>query len=191
MLYSVLTEKTEGDDEEIKKILFKPEYRHHYWFIDIRYLVKIDRKWVYSICILEGYSRFILSGIVSLSKDVWEILIVLYSAIVRFGLPTSIVSDNDAVFTSHIFKNIGRRLDIKHKTIEKRKPWQNLIEAFFGIEARMTDYSMKNAKFVIEIREIHEKFINDYNNTDHWALRKRKDGRTTPSEAGSRPPLEG
>ena len=57
------------NEDEIKEMPFKAKYRHHYWFIDVRYLIKINGKWLYSICILEGYSRCILSGMVSLSQD--------------------------------------------------------------------------------------------------------------------------
>ena len=180
-LYPELIE-AKDDEEKIKKMPFKPKYRHHYWFIDIRYLIKIDDKWTYSICILEGYSRCILSGMVSLSQDLWAILIVLYSAILRFGIPTFVVSDNAAVFTSPIFNNICQRLDLNPETIEKGKPWENLIEAFFGIQARMTDYSVEKVQALEELKKIHEKFLNDYNTTDHWALQKRKDKKTIPSE---------
>ncbi len=180
-LYPELIEATE-DEEKIKKMPFKPRYRHHYWFIDIRYLVKIDDKWTYSICVLEGYSRCCLSGMVSLSQDLWAVLIVLYSAILRFGIPTSLVSDNATVFTSPIFKNICQRLALNHETIKKGKPWENLIEAFFGIQARMTDYSVEKVQAIEEIKKIHERFLNDYNTTDHWALQDREDGKTIPSE---------
>ena len=48
---------------EPQALPFDPIYPHKYWFIDIRYLVKLDGSWVYSICIIEGYSRKILAGI--------------------------------------------------------------------------------------------------------------------------------
>jgi transposase InsO family protein len=170
------------EENEIKEMPFKFKYRHHYWFIDIRYLIKIDGKWIYSICILEGYSRCILSGMVSLSQDLWAVLIVLYSAILRFGIPTYIVSDNAAVFISSVFKSICQRLDLNHKTIKKRHPWENLIESFFGIQARMTDYGIEKAESSEEVKKIHEKFLNDYNTTDHWGLQGREDNKTIPSE---------
>ena len=45
---------------EPRPLPYRPHYRHHLWFVDIRYLVKLDGHWVYSLCILEGYSRMIL-----------------------------------------------------------------------------------------------------------------------------------
>jgi len=44
----------EEPDTTPKHLPYRPLYRHHRWFIDIRYLVQLDDGWVYSICILEG-----------------------------------------------------------------------------------------------------------------------------------------
>jgi transposase InsO family protein len=33
---------------------------HQVWFADLRYLVKIDGQWLYSILIFDGYSRAIV-----------------------------------------------------------------------------------------------------------------------------------
>lgn len=48
---------------------YRPDYPHHMWFTDIRYLVQLDGSWVYSICVLEGYSRKMLAGMVSEHQD--------------------------------------------------------------------------------------------------------------------------
>lgn len=181
-LYPELNKLNEFRDNKVKKMPFKAKHRHQYWFIDIRYLAKIDDKWVYSLCVLEGFSRTILSGMVSPFQDLWAILMVLYTAILRFGIPDTIVSDNGAVFTSDTFQYICRRLNIRHEPIEKGKPWENLIEAFFGIQARMMDYKIKDVKNLEGVKRIHERFLHDYNTTDHWALQGRRDKRTVPTE---------
>jgi hypothetical protein len=36
---------------EPRHLPYRPQYRHHLWFVDIRYLVKLDGHWIYSICI--------------------------------------------------------------------------------------------------------------------------------------------
>ncbi len=36
-------------DNELKELPYKPLYRHHYWSIDLRYLVRRDGHWIYSI----------------------------------------------------------------------------------------------------------------------------------------------
>jgi hypothetical protein len=50
-------------------LAYRPLHRHHMWYTDIRYLIQLDGSWVYSICILEGYSRKILAGMVSPHQD--------------------------------------------------------------------------------------------------------------------------
>jgi hypothetical protein len=35
---------------------------HQVWFADLRYLVKIDGQWLYSILIFDGYSRAIVEA---------------------------------------------------------------------------------------------------------------------------------
>ncbi len=57
--------RPEEDDEQLKHSPYRPEYRHQYWFIDVRYIRKYNGTWVYSICVLEGYSRKLLAGMVS------------------------------------------------------------------------------------------------------------------------------
>jgi hypothetical protein len=53
-------------DGVIKDTPYHPTYRHRYWCIDYRYLVRLDEgrdttehmteRWAYSLCIIEGYS---------------------------------------------------------------------------------------------------------------------------------------
>jgi len=45
------------DEISLGPLPYRPAYPHHMWFTDIRYLVQLDGSWVYSICVLEGYSR--------------------------------------------------------------------------------------------------------------------------------------
>jgi hypothetical protein len=60
-----------ADDQECKYLPNEPTYRHRYWFLDFRYLVRLgdDDHWVYSLCIFEGYSRKILAGMATEYQD--------------------------------------------------------------------------------------------------------------------------
>jgi transposase len=77
---------------------YRPAYRHHLWFTDIRYLVQLDGSWVYSICMIEGYSRKIVAGMASPHQDLTAILQILFAALAEYGCPQAIVSDNGSVF---------------------------------------------------------------------------------------------
>ena len=85
---------------------YRPKYPHHMWFTDIRYLVKLGGHWVYSICVMEGYSRKMLAGMVCEHQDLTAVLQILYVALSEYGCPEAIVSDNGSVFTAGAYLSI-------------------------------------------------------------------------------------
>ena len=90
--------------------------------MDRRDLVKIEGRWVYSIGILEGYSRTILAGMASEHQDLPALLQRLFAALSTYGCPEGIVSDHGAVFQAHEYVAILNALEIEPKYIEVRKP---------------------------------------------------------------------
>ena len=199
-------------DGVVKDMPYALTHRHRYWFIDIRYLVRVgelgDRSeqedemqenqerqgegqdqqgipvepWVYSLCIIEGYSRKILAGMASPYQDVVAVLQLLSAALSAYGRPEGIVSDNGSVFTSDAYEGLLAALGIEVCHIEKGKPWQNLIEAQFKIELRLADAAFEQAAGLVEIQEQHAAFVETFNTTPHWAHRERADGLRTPEE---------
>ena len=165
---------------EPRHLPYRPHYRHHLWFVDIRYLVKIEGRWVYSLCILEGYSRKILAGMASEHQDLPALLQLLFAALSTYGCPEGIVSDHGAVFQAHDYVAILKALEIEPKYIELRKPWQNLIEAQFKVQLRLADFKFEQASTVDEIQRLHAAFIETFNTTRHGAHQDRADHRWTP-----------
>jgi transposase InsO family protein/transposase len=172
--------KDDDGDEEPAELPYKPVYHHQYWFIDIRYLIKFDRKWVYSICIIEGVSRTILAGMASRYQDELAILQLLHAALGDFGVPWGIVSDNASVFTAEAFMRVLERLGIEPCPIESGQSWQNLIETQFNVQRRLADAKFMQAETFAEIEDLHAAFIQLFNTTRHWAHRDRTDNRLTP-----------
>jgi hypothetical protein len=152
------------------------------WFIDFRYLVQREGGWVYSLLVLEGYSRQILAGLACTHRDLTGVLQVLYAALVEYGAPAWIISDNEGVFHAHDYRGLLDALGIDPKHIEKGQPWQNLIEAQFKIQLRLADFKFENAHNVAEVQQLHGEFIETFNTTQHWAHRERDDGCRTPVE---------
>ena len=172
--------KDEAADKEPAALPYEPLYHHQYWFIDIRYLVKLDGKWVYSLCIIEGVSRAILAGMASRYQDELSILQLLHAAFGDFGVPWGIVSDNASVFTADAFMRVLEGLEIELCPIESGQSWQNLIETQFNVQRRLADAKFMQAETFAEIEDIHAAFIQLFNTTRHWAHRDRTDGRLTP-----------
>jgi putative transposase len=159
---------------------YRPDYPHHLWFTDMRYLVQVNGSGVYSICIIEGYSRKIVAGMVSPHQDLTAVLQLLYAALSEYGCPQALVSDNGSVFTAGDYLAILRDLEIEPLHIEKGKPWQNLIEAQFKVQLRLADFKFEQAQTLGEVQNHHAAFIETFNTTSHWAQRQRDDGSRTP-----------
>jgi hypothetical protein len=64
--------------------------------------------------------------------------------------------------------------------IEKGKPWQDLIEAQFKVQLRLSEVAFRQASTFEEIQERHATFVELFNTTPHWAHRDRADGLRTP-----------
>ena len=166
--------------KEPAELPYNPVYCHQYWFIDIRYLVRYEGKQVYSICIIEGVSRTILAGMVSLHQDEIAILQLLHAAFGDYGVPWGIVSDNAAIFKAEAFMRVLEGLDIEPCPIESGQAWQNLIETQFNIQRRLADATFIQAQTLAEIEDAHAAFVQLFNTTRHWAHRDRIDDRLTP-----------
>ena len=161
-------------------LAYRPLYRHHMWYTDIRYLVQLDSSWVYSICILEGYSRKVLAGMVSPHQDLTAVLQILYAALSEYGCPEVLVSDNGSVFTAGHYLALLYDLEIEPRHIEKGKPWQNLIEAQFKVQLRLADFKFEQAQTLGEVQNQHAEFIETFNTTRPWAHINRAAGDRTP-----------
>lgn len=137
---------------------------------------------MYSICIIEGYSRKILAGMASPHQDLTAILQILFAALAAYGCPQAVVSDNGSVFTAGDYCAILRDLAIEPLHIEKGKPWQNMIEAQFKVQLRLADFTFEQAHTLEDVQNQHAAFIDTFNTTPHWAHRQRADGHQTPVE---------
>lgn len=131
---------------------------------------------------MEGYSRTILAGMVSLYQDEIAILQLLHAALAQYGRPEAIVSDNGGVFKADAYKDLLQKLAINRCHIEKRQSWQNLIETQFNIQRLYLDMKLKNADTLEEIQTEHAKFVHLFNTTRHGAHEQRLDGRRSPMD---------
>jgi transposase InsO family protein len=152
---------------------YKAQHRHEYWFIDGRQMdFALDGvKW-WSILILEGSSRTILAGAMAPTEATWAALMVLYTACVRYGAPTSLVSDSGGAYTSDAFEAVCTRLEIDHKTIvsTQGQSYLNWIETHFDIQRRLYDYQFSLARTPSDLEQRHQEFIQLYNTTAHQGL---------------------
>ncbi|UCC53370.1 MAG: transposase family protein [Anaerolineaceae bacterium] len=141
--------------------------------------MRFEGKWVYRICIIEGFSRTILAGMASRYQDELAILQLMHAAFGDYGLPWGIVSDNGSVFTAEAFMRVLEGLGIEPCPIESGRAWQNLIETQFNVQRRLADAKFIQAETFGEIEDDHAAFGQLFNTTRHWAHRDRTDDRLT------------
>ncbi len=176
--------KPKRGSKEKKEMPFQSGRRHEIWSVDVRYLDHHlpNTGKVYSISILDNHSRALLASAVSTTQDLTAYLSVLYTAVERYGVPETLVSDGAGIFKANQAKAIYRSLGITKETIEKRKPWQNYVETTFKIQKRMADYYFAKAESWEELVGAHDRWVEQYNTQIHWAHRHRKDGKRSPAE---------
>ena len=159
--------------------------RHQIWSVDIRYIedhgLETDKP-VYVLSVLENYSRALLASLLSPRQDLTAYLVVLREAIARHGAPEVLVSDSGSVFKAKAAQAIYQALGIEKRQIDAGEPWQNYIEAHFGIMRRMADYHFARATSWPELHAVHQRFFDDYNQQKHWAHQARSVGQQSPAQ---------
>ncbi len=75
-----------------------------------------------------------------------------------------------------------KALEVEPQYIERRKPWQNLIEAQCKVQLRLADFQCEQASPVEDLQQVHAAFIETFHTTRHWAHQERADTRRTPVE---------
>jgi putative transposase len=124
----------------------------------------------------------LLASIISEKQDTAAYLRVFAMALRNYGAPEGIVTDGGGIFYSLRALAIYEALDIRKERIDPGRPWQNYIEAHFGIVRRIGDYYLNRATSWEEIKKAHRKFVHDYNVQVHFAHRERQDNRHSPQE---------
>ena len=83
-------------------------------------------------------------------------------------------------FTSAAYEGLLHELGIAVCHIEKGKPWQDLLEANFKVQLRLSEVAFQQAASFGDVQERHAAFVELFNTTPHWAHRERPDGLRTP-----------
>lgn len=142
---------------------------------------RIGKGMIYCISVMENFSRAILASAISRKQDNEAFFAVLYDAVRHFGVPEVLVSDNGTVFTSHDTRWMCEQLGIEKREIKKGCPYQNYIEAAFGVRRRMADWAFESAQTWEDLLAAHDKWMRDYHFQRHFAHEKRDDGCHSPA----------
>jgi len=86
------------------KVLYAITRFHQIWFIDHMHLRTLPNgQKVYSLLVIDGKSRVLLSDEICLTKSARDACLILLKTFARWGLPEEIISDNAKAFTSRLY----------------------------------------------------------------------------------------
>ena len=147
---------------------------HQLWFIDHMHLLTLPNgQKVYSLIVLDGLSRVLLSDEICLSKGALDAVRILLKTFAQWGLPEQILSDNAKAFTSLLYTLVMATLRIKVRYTTPGKPWENpFAESMVGKERVYFYPHLQRQKSVSGISTIYTGKTAYYNQRRHWEFRK-------------------
>jgi transposase InsO family protein len=118
---------------EWKRRIPSPMPANRVWGMDLTGKAELEGGLHPILGIVDHGSRLAVSLRGLSDKATIAILRALLEAIERFGRPRAVRTDNEAVFTSRLFRFALWALGIRHQRTELHCPWQNgRVERFFG-----------------------------------------------------------
>jgi len=118
---------------QIKNARPRPVPKNLLWALDLSGKASLDGRTQMVLGILEHASRVALWLEALETKSSWTLISKLIAAIRRYGKPQAVRTDNEAIFTSRVFRLALFLLGIHHQRTDLGCPWQNgRVERFFG-----------------------------------------------------------
>lgn len=132
------------------------------WSIDICYLYTTKRHGfnLYFIAILDDHSRYVVASGLFEQATTREVVAVLKEAVIKYGVPQTIVCDNGSQFTCSEFKRVCKSINLLIDYAPKHYPqYKGKLERFF----RTTKEEMKRGESIEEALKKHDDWIDFYN----------------------------
>jgi transposase InsO family protein len=108
-----------------KKGFTQPTAPHQHWHIDISY-VNFRGTFLFLICVLDGYSRFIVNHGLRMNMEEYDVQLVLQEGLEKYpNERPRIISDNGSQFISKDFKSFIKDCGLTHVRTSVRYPQSN------------------------------------------------------------------
>jgi len=159
--------------KEPSEELYTFTHFHQTWFIDHLHLRTLPNgQKVYSLLVLDGMSRVLLSDEICLTKGARDACLILLRTFARWGLPSEILSDNAKAFTSRLYTLLIGVLGVKIRYTAPGHPWENpFAESLIGtVKAYLYPHTQRK-KTVESVFDIYSEKVLYYNNRTHWAFK--------------------
>lgn len=161
--------KNTSDPDELHKKYpyllggFKFKRPNQVWQIDITY-IRLEHGFCYLVAIIDCYSRYVLSWKISNTLEIDFCLEVYNEAIVKFGAPEIINSDQGSHFTSPKFIAISEGNDVKISMTGKGRCLDNVYIERLWRSVKYEDIFIYSYVDIPEVKIGIDKYFQFYNN---------------------------
>lgn len=139
------------------------------WATDITY-IRLLRGWMYLVAILDWFSRYVLSWVVSTTLDVAFCLRALEAALAQ-GTPEIFNSDQGSQFTSTAFTSLLKAHDIRISMDGRGRVFDNIFTERFWRSLKYEEVYLHDYQSVREGKQRIDQYIELYNHERvHQAL---------------------
>jgi len=133
------------------------------WAMDITY-IPMARGFVYLVAVVDWYTRRILSWKISVTMDTYFCLEAVEEAILRYGAPEIMNTDQGSQFTSQAFTGLMKKNDIRISMDGKGSWRDNIFIERLWRSVKYEDIYLRAYGSVSEVKAGLNKYFNFYNN---------------------------
>ncbi len=142
----------------------QPKRPHEHWHTDISY-VKVGERFYYLVCVLDGYSRYIVNWGLRESMEERDVAIVQQGAVERYpGNKTRYITDNGKQFTGREFRKFITYHGLTHVRISPNYPQSNGKIERFHLSIKSETLNRRALVSVEQANEIIREYVDHYNN---------------------------
>lgn len=161
--YELLNRWVPGKDKGKGRGFEQPTKAHQHWHIDISY-VKVQCTFYFLICVLDGFSRYIVHSELRVHMQEFDVELVVQRALEKCPeAKPRIISDNGSQFISRDFKEFLGHKELTHVRTSVRHPQSNgKMESFYKTIKR--ECIRQNSLLGLEdARRVIDNYVEEYN----------------------------
>ena len=142
----------------------QPNRPHEHWHTDISY-VKVGERFYYLVCVLDGYSRYIVNWGLKESMEERDVAIVQQGAVEKYPRSkTRYITDNGKQFTGREFRKFIAYHGLTHVRISPGYPQSNGKLERFHLSIKGEALNRKALVSVEQAKDIIKGYVDYYNN---------------------------
>jgi transposase InsO family protein len=141
----------------------QPNRPHEHWHTDISY-VKVGSRFYYLVCVLDGYSRFIVHWGLRESMEERDVAVVQQMAVEKHpGMKTRYITDNGSQFTGREFRRFIAFHGLTHVRTSPNYPQSNGKVERFHSSIKGESLNRRALLTVEQAVDVIGKYVTQYN----------------------------